>query len=271
LWEMGYYDFMAKMGVPYFHFGGLRATDRLAELCGIGSRSEILAVGCGTGYTACYLSERLGCRVVGIDISGEMIERAVERAESMGLTGRVEFRVGDANEMEFDDDGFDAVISEFVTIFLDKPRAFSEYFRVLRPGGYAGINELYKASEMPDDTKALIEEAEEGFARAVGLEFYLPTPAEYEGWFREAGFGDVLLEQVDYDYSYWEYVEAVGGLSNLTKMVGGSVYHILFNREMKDSFRDMGRIKELLVRNRKTKPYTGDVICVGRKPNSASS
>jgi hypothetical protein len=55
------------------------------------------------------------------------------------------------------------------------------------------------------------------------------------------------------------------------KMVGRSVYHILFNREMKDSFRDMGRIKELLVRNRKTKPYTGDVICVGRKPNSASS
>jgi ubiquinone/menaquinone biosynthesis C-methylase UbiE len=155
LWEMGYYDFMARMGVPYFHFGGLRATDRLAELCGIGSRSEVLAIGCGTGYTTCYLAERLGCRVVGIDIS--------------------------------------------------------EYFRVLRPGGYAGINELYKAAEMPDDTRALIEEAEKGFARAVGLEFYLPTSAEYEGWFREAGFGDVLLEQVDYDYSYWEYVEAVGG------------------------------------------------------------
>lgn len=66
-------------------------------------------------------------------------------------------------------------------------------------------------------------------------------------------------------------METVGGLSNLRKMVGRSVYHILFNREIKDSFRDMGRIKELLVRNRKTKPYTSDVICVDRKPNSASS
>ncbi len=35
MWEMGYYDFMARMGVPYFHFGSLRATDRLAELCGM--------------------------------------------------------------------------------------------------------------------------------------------------------------------------------------------------------------------------------------------
>lgn len=83
--------------------------------------------------------------------------------------------------MEFDDDGFDAVISEFVTVFLDKLRAFSEYFRVLRTGGYAGINELYKAAEMSDDTRALIEETEKGFARAMELEFYLSTPAEYEG------------------------------------------------------------------------------------------
>jgi len=261
----GYYDFMAQMGVPYFHFGGLRATDRLMELCEAGEGNKILAVGCGTGYSACYVARKYNCRLVGIDISEAMIERARERAEEMSLTDKVQFEVGDAHDLTFDDGSFDIVITEFVTVFLDKPKAFSEYVRVLRPGGHVGVNELYKAEEIPAEAAEVISEVEAGFREAVGLPFYLPTTAEWEGWFEGAGLTDVRLEVVDYDYSLGEYVEAVGGLVKTLGLMGQSIYQLLFNREMKGTLMKVGKIKDVLVRNRKTKPYTGDILCVGEK------
>jgi ubiquinone/menaquinone biosynthesis C-methylase UbiE len=260
-----YYDFMAQMGVPYFHFGGLRATDRLMELCNVEEGDAILVVGCGTGYSACYIAEKYRCRVVGIDISDAMIDRAHERTEEMGLTDRVQFELGDAHDLRFDDGSFDAVITEFVAVFLDKPRAFSEFIRVLRPGGHVGLNELYKAEEIPREAAEVISEVEAGFREAVGLPFYLPTTKEWEGWFEGAGLDDVQLEVVDYDYSLGEYVDAVGGLVKTLGLMGRSVYQILFNREMKGTLMKVGRIKDVLVRNRETKPYTGDILCVGKK------
>jgi len=261
----GYYDFKAEMGVPYFHFGGLRATDRLTELSNVEEGHDLLAVGCGTGYSSCYIAKIYGCRVVGFDISEAMIARAKERAEEMSFTDDVRFEVGDAHDLQFEDESFDTVITEFVTVFLDKPRAFSEFVRVLRPGGYVGVNELYKAEEIPPEAAEVISEVEAGFREAVGLPFHLPTTAEWEVWFAGAGLDDVHLEVVNYDYSFGEYVESMGGLMRALGLVGRSIYQLLFNREMKDTLWKVGAIKDVLVRNRKTRPYTGDILCVGRK------
>lgn len=261
----GYYDFMAEMGLPYFHFGGLRATDRLLELCRVEGGEDVLVVGCGTGYTACYISKRHGCKVVGIDISEAMIGRARERAEGMRLTDEIRFEVGDAHDLQFEDGSFDVVITEFVTVFLEKPKAFREFVRVLRRGGHVGVNELYKDEEIPPEAAEVISEVEAGFQEAVGLPFYLPTIAEWEGWFNEAGLTDVQLEVVDYDYSFGEYVEAMGSVTKALGLVARSIYQLLFNREMKGTLWKVGAIKEVLVRNRKTSPYTGDILCVGRR------
>lgn len=263
--EPGWYDYMAQLGVPYFHWGGMRATDRLASLCEIDSGKKVLVVGCGTGYTACYIAEKFGCRVVGIDISEEMVEKATERAETEGLTDRVEFYVGDAHNLPFGDGGFDVVVTEFVSIFLDKHRAFREYVRVLRPGGFVGINELYKSEDIPHGAKELVQDAEDKVEEGIGLPLVMPTPREWEEWFRESNLEDVQLEEIDLTYSWGEYVEAVGGKAKLLKLCIKTFYHLLFNRRMRKTAMKVGKLKNVLIRNKKTKQYVGAILCVGRK------
>ena len=139
--EPSYFDLQAYVGTTK-HMGGLKATKELIELCHIDKGKYVLDVGCGVGATPCYLAKKYGCRVVGVDISERMIDRANERAKREGVEHRVEFRVADAQNLPFEDALFDVVIGESVTSFVkDKERAVSEYVRVMKPGGYVGLNE----------------------------------------------------------------------------------------------------------------------------------
>jgi ubiquinone/menaquinone biosynthesis C-methylase UbiE len=71
-----------------------------------------------------------------------MVERAKERARAEGVTGSVEFKVGDAQNLPLGDDLFDIVLGEFITGLVDdKESAVSEYVRVAKPGGTIGLNE----------------------------------------------------------------------------------------------------------------------------------
>jgi len=139
--QQEFFDFAAEVGLTK-HIGGLEATKALFELCQINKEKYILDVGCGAGVTPVLIAKRIGCRVVGVDINEGMVQRSRERAKREGLTDRVEFRVADAQELPFDDNCFDAVITESVTAFpADKQKAVDEYVRVTKPGGYIGLNE----------------------------------------------------------------------------------------------------------------------------------
>jgi ubiquinone/menaquinone biosynthesis C-methylase UbiE len=139
--EQTFFDFAAEAGLTK-HFGGLEGTEELVELCHIGEDSYVLDVGCGVGVTPCYLAKRYGVRVVGVDIRARMVERSSERARKEGVADRVEFRVADAQDLPFEDDLFDIVLTESATAFPeDKQRAVDEYVRVTRPGGYVGLAE----------------------------------------------------------------------------------------------------------------------------------
>lgn len=139
--EPSYFALQAYWGATK-HMGGLKATEELVESCHIDRGKYVLEVGCGTGMTACYLAKRHGCRVAGVDISEGMIGWSTRRARRAGVEDRVEFRVGDAQNLPFEDALFDAVICESVTAFVDMQRAISEYVRVTKPGGYIGLNEV---------------------------------------------------------------------------------------------------------------------------------
>ncbi|MFC1918436.1 class I SAM-dependent methyltransferase [Chloroflexota bacterium] len=140
--ESVYFELQASWGVTK-HMGGLETTIELADLCHIDGDKYVLVVGCGVGITPCYLAERYGCPVVGVDLSEKMITRSGERAKRKGVEDRVEFRVADAQNLPFKDATFDAVICESVLAFVgDKQRAVNEFTRVAKPGGYAGFNEV---------------------------------------------------------------------------------------------------------------------------------
>ena len=93
---------------------------------------RVLDVACGTGVNFPYLPD--GVELVGVDLSPEMAARARERAAELGLDADV--REGDAADLPFDDDSFDAVISSLSTCTFPQPIAtLQEMDRVCSPDG----------------------------------------------------------------------------------------------------------------------------------------
>jgi len=144
-----YFNIQADFGFTK-HPGGLKATRELVEACKIGKDSYVLEIGCGVGKTPCTIVEETGCRLVGVDLSAGMVEKARERAKKKRLEDRLEFRVADAQELPFEDNTFEAVFCESVNAFVpDKAKALREYARVTKSGGYVGMNEVHWAQEPP--------------------------------------------------------------------------------------------------------------------------
>ncbi len=96
-------------------------------------KMRILDVGTGTGFLALLLAE-LGHEVVRIDLSNGMLEVARERARKAGMN--IEFKIGDAENLPFGNDSFDAVICRHLLWTLPNPqKAVKEWSRVVRNGG----------------------------------------------------------------------------------------------------------------------------------------
>ena len=267
--ELGYYDFMGYLGVPFFNVGGISSIDRLVELCGIGEGSEVLDVGCGTGGNACHIARSSGCRVVGVDIAEHMVEEAQRRAEAEGLAGRVRFMVGDAYELDFQDGSFDAVVTVFASQFLDPVRAFPEFFRVLRPGGRLGINEMSVADEAPQEIARRVEEGETLFRELTGLPFSIRADGEWRTHFESAGFADILAEAYTETkgMSYaWRTVAEYGGLTKFMGILSEMIALAAKSGRIRKKLSDIDRAKRILLRDKAVSEYVGYMLCVGSKP-----
>jgi cyclopropane fatty-acyl-phospholipid synthase-like methyltransferase len=166
--KYSYFGIQSSWGVTK-HFGGLRATYELASLCQISRGKSVLVVGCGIGLTPCHLAQNFGCQVTGVDLSEKMVAWSRKRVERKGLAGQIELRMADAQELPFETECFDAVLIESVNAFIpDKPRAFAEYARVTRHGGYVGMNEgTWVKFPPPAELLEFIE-------RSMQAEFQLP-------------------------------------------------------------------------------------------------
>jgi SAM-dependent methyltransferase len=106
---------------------------------GLGLRPgmKVLDVACGTGNSA-LPAARLGAIVTGIDIAANLIEQARANAEREGLSA--EFAVGDAEDIQFADASFDAVITMFGAMFAPRPDVVAaELLRVCKPGGFIAM------------------------------------------------------------------------------------------------------------------------------------
>lgn len=134
-WSSGDY---AKEGVRFVIMAEL-----LCEAVDLRSGSRVLDVATGTGNAALAAARRF-CEVVGIDYVPASLEDGRERAEAEGLG--VDFREGDAEDIPFPDDSFDAVLSTIGVMFApDQEKAADELLRVCRSGGKIGL-----ASWTPD-------------------------------------------------------------------------------------------------------------------------
>jgi SAM-dependent methyltransferase len=109
------------------------AAARLERFAGVVAGTEVLDVGCGTGVVA-ITAARQGAKVKAIDLTPALLERARENAAIAEVD--VEWREADAEELPFENEEFDIVLSQFAHIFAPRPEvALKEMLRVLRPGG----------------------------------------------------------------------------------------------------------------------------------------
>lgn len=136
LWEQVSQFTTESCGEDCLHAGFRETTDLVASEIGIDKSKYVLDVCSGLGGSAMYLASKYGCKVVGIDITEKSVEYAKKKAEEKGVDSLVEFHLGNALDMPFPANHFDAAFSEDAPCHVtDKGKVIDETARVLKPGG----------------------------------------------------------------------------------------------------------------------------------------
>lgn len=151
---------------------------------------HVLEVASGSGGPAIYLAQRAGCRVTGVDINPNGVETAMKSAAKTNQTGRVNFRLVDANaQLPFDEDQFDGLICvDSMNHLPDRLESLREWHRVLRPGARAVFTDpVVITGPVTNDELAL--------RSSVGLFLFVPAGVN-EKLIETAGFRLVQQEDV---------------------------------------------------------------------------
>lgn len=129
--------------VDEFHTGQRQATVRLAALAAVNGEERVLDVGSGLGGPSRYLAQAFGCRVTGLDLTPEFVAVATLLAERTGLSGKVDYRQGNALALPFAEASFDLVWSQNAAMNIaDRNRLYGEMRRVLKPGGRLALQDV---------------------------------------------------------------------------------------------------------------------------------
>jgi SAM-dependent methyltransferase len=129
------YQLMAELGKTVIHPGGGRSTEELLAMAAPKPGQRVLDAGCGIGTTAAQIARRFNCEVVALDINEANLDRARCTVEQVGVDDRVTVHRGDIEQLDFEDESFDVVIVEAVTMFVHRKRAAAEVVRVCGRGG----------------------------------------------------------------------------------------------------------------------------------------
>ena len=175
---------------------------RLIELANISAGARVLDVATGTGIVAMISAGIVGStgKVVGIDLSSDMLAVARQKAAAAGLTD-LEFREGDAEKLDFPDGSFDAVLCASSLFFIpDMPGALKEARRVLAQNGCVEFNSFQSTFLQPfrDLWSARLQKHD---LKIGSLPIHrIPDTATCEQLLRHAGFTqiDVRVEQLGY-------------------------------------------------------------------------
>jgi len=154
----------------------------------------VLDLGSGAGLDCFFAAKKVGDtgKVIGVDMTPEMIERARSNAQRMNIQN-VEFRQGYLEELPVDSESVDVIISNCViNLAPDKSRVFGEAFRVLKPGGKLAVSDIVTDGPLPDAIKQSLSAWAGCVAGAVDAK-------EYVSMMEAVGFTDISINPVFFD------------------------------------------------------------------------
>jgi len=163
----------------------------------------VLDLGSGDGFDCFLAAAKVGesGKVIGVDMTAEMIEKARGNASKDGYHN-VEFRLGEIENLPLADNSVDAVISNCViNLSPDKKRVFEETYRVLKPGGRVMVSDIALLKELPPEIKNSI-------GAYVGCVAGANTKEEYLATVKAAGFQEIeVVTETSADRIYSNSIE----------------------------------------------------------------
>jgi arsenite methyltransferase len=154
----------------------------------------VLDLGSGAGLDCILAAQKVGetGRVIGVDMTTEMIERAETNVKKLNLKN-VEFRHGYLESLPLEDNTADVIISNCViNLSPDKAKVFKEAFRVLAAGGKLAVSDIVTDGPLPDPIKRSLSAWAGCVAGAVDAKDYI-------GMMEAAGFKDISIKPVFFD------------------------------------------------------------------------
>jgi SAM-dependent methyltransferase len=148
----------------------------------------VLDLGSGGGFDCFLAAKQVGSTgtVIGVDMTGEMIERARENARKAETTN-VEFRLGEIEHLPVADQSVDVILSNCViNLSPEKPAVFRDAFRVLKRGGRLAISDVVATAPLPDDVRNDVE-------LHVGCTAGAATIGDLQSMLTEAGFAEIRI------------------------------------------------------------------------------
>lgn len=154
----------------------------------------VLDLGSGAGLDCFFAAKKVGetGKVIGVDMTPEMLERARGSAQRMNITN-VEFRQGYIEELPVESNTVDVIISNCVINLSPlKEKVFAETFRTLKPGGKLAVSDIVTDGELPEPIRNSLSAWAGCVAGAVDAK-------EYIGMMEAVGFTDISIAPVFFD------------------------------------------------------------------------
>ncbi len=213
--------------IDQLHTGGHIASLKLAEKAGLKREMKILDAGCGIGGTSRLLSKQFNCSVTGIDLVEKFIDAAKFLTKSTGMEKNIIFFPMSILATSFADNSFDCIWCQHTLMNIkEKASAFSEFKRLLKPGGILVLHEVIKGKNQDDKIHLPVP-----WADSPSLSFLI-SKKEMNKFAEDAGFvSEFNQDQTEQAKIWWHKVKSVTEkAAGKTRPLGP---HIIFGKNGK--------------------------------------